>query len=100
MLLVTCIPVSRACYWGGCDSPMPQAWQGALCCGPITDTGRCSPPSLLAGHNGLVAVSTKSGVLPLLHPQGTAGDWEGSALWAREGFGGSVHGAEAPTGPP
>lgn len=66
---------------------MPQAWQGALCCGPITDTGRCSPPSLLAGHNGLVAVSTESGVLPLLHPQGTAGDWEGSALWVAVSMG-------------
>uniref|UniRef100_A0A803VAT0 Pyridine nucleotide-disulphide oxidoreductase domain 2 n=1 Tax=Ficedula albicollis TaxID=59894 RepID=A0A803VAT0_FICAL len=57
MLLVTCIPVSRACYWGVCDSPMPRAWQGALCCEHITNTGLCSSPSLLAGHNGLVAAA-------------------------------------------
>uniref|UniRef100_A0A8C9NW38 Pyridine nucleotide-disulfide oxidoreductase domain-containing protein 2 n=1 Tax=Serinus canaria TaxID=9135 RepID=A0A8C9NW38_SERCA len=36
---------------------MPQARRGALCCGPITSTRLCSSPSLLAGHNGLVAAA-------------------------------------------
>jgi len=52
-----------------------------------------SLPSLLAGHNGLVAVSTESGVLPCPHHHGMAEDWGGSAPWAREGLGGITHGA-------
>ena len=91
MLLVTCIPMSRTLLFGwqshapgmaGC----PVLWD-------CPDAGLGSPPSLLPGHNGLVAVSTKSGVLSLLHPRGTAGDRGGSAPWAREGVGGRAHGA-------
>lgn len=52
------------------------------------DAGLCSPPSLLAGHNGLVAVSTKSRVLSPLS-QGDSGEpvrvcavGKGGSWWA------------------
>lgn len=57
------------------------------------DTRLGSPPSLLSGHNGLVAVSTESRVLSVLHPRGTVEGQGWSVLWAREGAGGSAHGA-------
>lgn len=72
--------VSRACYLGAC---VPDVGGCAVPWGCPGSAGLSSPPSLLAGHNGLVAVSTGGRALTL----GMLWGRGGSA--ARAGAGGS-----------
>lgn len=70
--------VFRACYLGAC---VPDVWGCAVPWGCPGSAGLSSPPSLLAGHNGLVAVSTGGRALTL----GTCGAGEG--LQQEQGLG-------------
>lgn len=75
MFAVTCIPVSRTPLFGWLWQPCVPGMAGCPVLWDHPATRLSSPLSLLAGHNGLVAVSTESGVVlpPSLGDSGAPG---------------------------